>query len=172
MSNEQSLESLASEVLSEMVRLLGITAEVSCGELEGKRLKLCLDSGNAGRLIGRKGQSLESLELLLNRILKCANEKNPWVPVEVDGYSTGRTGGAGPRRRGERVDNEKFTCLATDTAKEVKLWRKEKKLGPFSPAERRVIHMTLKDDEEIFTESESIPGESGRKYVIVKLKGA
>ena len=172
MSNELSLEGLAHEALSEMVRLLGIEAVVSSGELEDKRLKMCLDCDNAGMLIGRIGQCLDSLELLLNRILKCANEENPWVPVEVDGYSTGRTGGSGPRRRGERVDSEKFECLANDSAKEVKRWQKEKRLGPFSPAERRVIHMTLKDDEEVLTESESIPGESGRKYIIIKLKGA
>lgn len=170
MMKSEALETTAITALSEMVRLLGIDAEVSAGALEDQRLKLCLNSTDAGRLIGRKGQSLESLELLLNRILKCADENNPWVPVEVDGYSTGRTGGDGPRRRGERVDQERFQSLANDTAKEVKLWQKEKKIGPFSPAERRIIHLTLKEDEEVFTESEALPEEGGRKFVIVRLK--
>lgn len=170
MMKPDELETKATTALTEMVRLLGIDAEVSAGVIEENRLKLCLNSGEAGRLIGRKGQSLESLELLLNRILKCADEDNPWVPVEVDGYSTGRTGGDGPRHRGENVDQERFECLASDTAKEVKRWQKEKKIGPFSPAERRIIHLTLQDDEEVLTESEAVPGEAGRKYVIVRMK--
>jgi spoIIIJ-associated protein len=172
MMKSEELGKKAVAALTDMVRLLGINAEVSAGVLEDQRLKLCLNSGEAGRLIGRKGQSLESLELLLNRILKCADEDNPWVPVEVDGYSTGRTGGDGPRHRGENVDQERFECLASDTAKEVKRWQKEKKIGPFSPAERRVIHLTLQDDEDVLTESEAVPGESGRKFVIVRLKNA
>ena len=170
MMKPDELETKATTALTEMVRLLGIDAEISAGVIEENRLKLCLNSGEAGRLIGRKGQSLESLELLLNRILKCADEDNPWVPVEVDGYSTGRTGGDGPRHRGENVDQERFECLASDTAKEVKRWQKEKKIGPFSPAERRIIHLTLQDDEEVLTESEAVPGEAGRKYVIVRMK--
>ncbi|MFA6929091.1 MAG: hypothetical protein WCT05_02110, partial [Lentisphaeria bacterium] len=89
MMEATALEEKATTALTEMVKLLGINAEVSAGALEDNRLKLCLNSSEAGRLIGRKGQSLESLELLLNRILKCSNEVNPWVPVEVDGYSTG-----------------------------------------------------------------------------------
>ena len=172
MMEATALEEKATTALTEMVKLLGINAEVSAGALEDNRLKLCLNSSEAGRLIGRKGQSLESLELLLNRILKCSDEENPWVPVEVDGYSTGRTGGDGPRRRGETVDQERFECIAVDTAKEVKRWQKEKKIGPFSPAERRVIHMTLREDSEVLTESEAIPGDSGRKYVVVRLKTA
>ncbi|NMA21468.1 MAG: hypothetical protein GX927_12905 [Lentisphaerae bacterium] len=172
MMKPDELETKATTTLAKMVELLGINAEVSTGVIEEDRLKLCLSSDEAGRLIGRKGQSLESLELLLNRILKCADEDNPWVPVEVDGYSTGRTGGDGPRHRGENVDKARFECLASDTAKEVKLWQKEKKIGPFSPAERRIIHLTLKDDEEVLTESEPVPGETGRKYVIVRLKNS
>ena len=126
MSNELSLEGLAHEALSEMVRLLGIEAVVSSGELEDKRLKMCLDSDNAGRLIGRKGQSLESLELLLNRILKCANE-------EIRGYRRGTaTRPAEPaaklRRRGERADSEKPNAY-NDSAKEGSAGKK-KRLQP------------------------------------------
>ncbi len=164
------LKDISVAVLSEMVEHLGLEATVTTDLIEGKRLKLCIDSKESGRLIGRKGQNLESLELLLNRIMKRNDENNPWIPVEVDGYSTGRTGGDGLRRRGERIDKERFECLAVEAAKEVKRWQQEKKLGPFSPAERRVIHITLEQDEQISTQSEPIPGDTGRKYVIVKLK--
>jgi spoIIIJ-associated protein len=164
------LRESAVTVLREMVEHLGMQAEIKTDLIEGERLKLCLESKESGRLIGRKGQNLESLELLLNRIMKRRDENNPWIPVEVDGYSTGRTGGDGARRRGERVDKERFECLATEAAKEVKRWRQEKKLGPFSPAERRIIHITLEQDEQLCTESEPIPGDRGRKYVIIKLR--
>ncbi|NLF92895.1 MAG: KH domain-containing protein [Oligosphaeraceae bacterium] len=170
MMDANELRDKAVAVLSEMVEHLGLQAKVTADLIDGERLKLCLESRESGRLIGRKGQNLESLELLLNRIMKRNDENNPWIPVEVDGYSTGRTGGEGPRHRGERVDKERFQCLATEAAKEVKRWQQEKKLGPFSPAERRVIHITLEQDEQICTESEPIPGDTGRKFVIVKLK--
>mgnify|MGYP000922541039 FL=1 len=164
----KDLETQALTTLNEMVGRLGIEAEISPVVSDENHLKLHIDSEEAGRLIGRKGQSLESLELLLNRILKCNDENNPWVPVEVDGYSTGRTGGSGPRRRGLKVDEEKLEAMANDTAKEVRLWQKDKKIGPFLPAERRIIHLTLKNEEDIVTESEEIEGEKAKKYIIVK----
>ena len=61
-------------------------------------------------------------------------------------------------------------AMAKDTAKEVKHWKKAKRLGPYLPAERRVIHTALKDDPDVTTES--IPAlEVGErmKYIEIKL---
>ncbi|MBR4125235.1 MAG: hypothetical protein IKR13_03450, partial [Victivallales bacterium] len=90
---------------------------------------------------------------------------------EVDGYSTGHTG-APPERHGI-LDNDTIMMLesmAKDTAKEVKHWKKSKRLGPYLPAERRVIHTALKDDSEVTTESIPAPEAGERmKYIEVKL---
>lgn len=170
MMEPAELESTAIDTLSEMIRLLGVAADVSPITEPDKPLKLSIVSEESGRLIGRKGQCLESLELLLNRILKRHDEQNPWVAVEIDGYTTGRTGEGAHRRGGERVEVERFQSIAHDAAKEVKRWQNEKKLGPYTPAERRVIHITLEDDADVMTSSEEVPGESSLKYVLVKPK--
>ncbi len=68
MSENISLE-IAKQTLEKMLELLGVQAEVSLPEnADDNRLFLKVD--DAGRLIGKKGQTLEALELVLNRILK------------------------------------------------------------------------------------------------------
>ena len=159
----------ASQTLHTMIDLLLLDNSVSVEQMPNGKPKLNVTTSNAGRLIGRKGQALESLELLLNRIMKCRNEENPWIPVEVDGYSTGRTGS--PEQHFGSIDVERFKSIANDAAKEVKRWGAEKRLGPYMPGERKVIHTTLKDDPEV--ETESIPADSPKmKYVIVRKKQA
>lgn len=158
----------AVEVLHTMIDMLLLENEISVEETENGNFKLNVATGNAGRLIGRKGQTLESLELLLNRIMKCRDEETPWIPVEVDGYSTGRVGDTA-RSHFANIDAARFKALALDAAKEVKRWGDEKKLGPYMPAERKAIHMALVDDPEV--ETESIPAEAPKmKYVIVRKK--
>ncbi|HQL09247.1 MAG TPA: KH domain-containing protein, partial [Lentisphaeria bacterium] len=99
---EKTQQEKAQQVLSELLRLLGTTAQVLCLEQDDD-FRLSVQSEEAGRLIGRKGQTLESLELILNRILRCQHnndESLPWVPVEVDGYSVTRRGNGDAGRSG------------------------------------------------------------------------
>ena len=171
MMTEQERKDLAKKTLDEMTALLelGATSTIMPGEHDN--FKLSIASEDAGRIIGRKGQSLEALELLLNRILKKNDEDAPWVPVEVDGYSTGHTG-APPERHGILDDDtiRMLESMAKDTAKEVKHWQKPKRLGPYLPAERRVIHTALKSDAAVTTESIPAPEAGARmKYIEVKL---
>lgn len=168
---DQEYKDLAKQTLEQMTTLLEYGATITVLPGEHDNFKLSIAAEDAGRLIGRKGQSLEALELLLNRILKKNSEEAPWVPVEVDGYSTGHTG-APPERRGILDDDTvmQLECMAKDTAKEVKHWKKSKRLGPYLPAERRVIHTALKGDPEVATESIPAPEAGERmKYIEVKL---
>ena len=165
-TNEQKQECIAT--LVRMTELLGFPVEVA--EKEGaETFTLSVQTGDAGRLIGRKGHYLMSLELLLNRIMRKRFEQCPWVDLDVDGYQKkarrprGERGGGG-----EVVDAARFETMAVDAAKEVKKWGEVRKLGPFSARERRVIHLTLKDDREVVTESEAIEG-SRQKKVVVRL---
>ncbi len=167
--SQEERQAKAVEFLQGALTRLGIQAEIEVEQAEEGAFKLQLQSENAGRLIGRKGQSLESLELLLNRVMKKHDEESPWVSIEVDGYSTGNTGDAG-RHGGDHPDFARLRAMAVDAAKEVRRWRNPKKLGPFNPAERRVIHLTLQDDEELVTESEPLPEGGKQKYVIIKVK--
>ena len=148
--------------LSRMVELLGFEVEIN--EVEDEQgITLSLKTDEPGRLIGRKGHYLQSMELLLNRILRKKYDKFPWVVLDVDGYQRQ----ARPRRRGAPVDVERLERMATDAAKEVKRWGEEKRVGPLNARERRVIHMTLRDNDDVVTESGPEEGQ-GLKRIIVR----
>jgi len=152
-------------VMTDMLGKLGFEAAVEPREEEGK-LILSLKCDKPGRLIGRKGVYIDSFELLLNRVLRKSYEKCDWVSLEIDGYQKRQ------HQRGERRSNVDVTMLegmARDAAKEVVRWGDEKRIGPFNSAERRVIHMALRDAEGIETESLPEDGD-GRKQVIIRAK--
>lgn len=188
----------ATRTLMTMLDFLGLEATLRVEE-KGSRLGIKISSPEAGRIIGRKGQSLESLQTLLDRILFRGEESGPRVMLDIDGYAQGnsRSGedregegnaeGGRPRRqfrdrderrggrrreggRGEgRSDmtEEDLRALALDKAKEVKKWGESVTLGEMNAHDRRIIHVTLQDDEELTTRSE---GEGSMKKVVISLK--
>jgi len=167
----EELQAKATETLQEMTAKLGIDTQVQVVATENDNFKLQVTAAEAGRLIGRRGQTLESLELLLNRIIRRNSEEAPWIPVEIDGYSTGRTGAETHHHHGlDKSEIGRFRAMARDAAKEVRMWKEPKKLGPFNPAERRQIHLALQDDEELTTVSEPLDDGSNKKYVIIQFK--
>ena len=176
--------------LATMFDYLGLSGTFRI-EDKGQKLEVKITSEDAGRIIGRKGQTLESLQLILNRIMFKGDEEFPRIMLDIDGYSNGdreprerrpRTGGEGEPRaerparsgrrgsfRGEesRQSVEQLEQQARDYAKEVKRWGEPYKTPEMNAHDRRIIHMTLKDDPEITTESE---GEGAMKKVIISLK--
>jgi spoIIIJ-associated protein len=150
-----------------MVALLGFTAEVGAQESE-EGLVLELKTSEAGRLIGRKGHCLQALELLLERMLRKQHADGPALQISIDGYRNPREEDPTQRRGARGVDEERLRRMAEDTAKEVKRWGEERRLGPLNAAERRVVHMTLRGDPQVCTESEP-PDPSGRKCIVVRL---
>ena len=189
----------ATRTLMTMLDFLGLEATLRVEE-KGNRLGIKISSPEAGRIIGRKGQSLESLQTLLDRILFRGEESGPRVMLDIDGYaqgnsrsSEGREGegegeGGRPRRqfrdrddrRGGRrreggrggegrsdMTEEDLRALALDKAKEVKKWGESVTLSEMNAHDRRIIHVTLQDDEELTTRSE---GEGSMKKVVISLK--
>ena len=173
---DEKLNELSRRTLLEMTQKLGLPIDCEIVPDGKDGFKLDVKSEEAGRLIGHRGQGLEALELLLNRIVRRSFDKAPWVSVEVDGYSTGHSeADEEQRRRGHgRMDEEtmeRFLCIARDAAKEVKYWKEERRLGPYMPAERRIIHNAIAEDEALVTESVPAPEAGERmKYVVVRLK--
>ncbi len=168
MAIDESIRKDSIEHLSRMVSLLGFRAEVGTEDAEDA-LILTLKTEDAGRLIGRKGHCLQALELLLDRMLRKQHGEGASVQISIDGYRNPREPGAESRRSGRgTVDEERLRTLAEETAKEVKRWGETQKTGPLSAAERRIVHMALRGDHEIETESEE-PDQNGCKCVIVRL---
>ena len=152
---------------------------------------ICLDicSEDAGRIIGRKGQSLESLQLLINRMCQKDDPDYPRIMLSIDGYSSRTPGGRNSRRddddngrrrggkgdrNGRRRGNDReggndeiIRQQALDAAKEVRLWGEPKTLPAMNAHDRRIVHITLKNEADIMTESE---GEGAKKTIVISMK--
>ena len=172
----------ASKTLSTMLDYLGLEAVVK-SEKRNSKINLVVSSNDAGRIIGRKGQSLESLQILLNRMMQNGKEDFPKVYLDIDGYSSGKNGpdSKGAHRSGERHsrpsrhfdekdDSGKDDILrqqALDAAKEVRRWGEAVTLPKMNSHDRRIIHISLENESDIQTES---TGDGSLKSVVVSLK--
>ena len=180
--------------LATMFDYLGLSGNFRIEE-KGQKLAVKITSDDAGRIIGRKGQTLDSLQLILNRIMFKGDDEFPRIMIDIDGYSSGereprerressgdegaprppRSGGRRQSSRGGRGDfeprqsTEQLEQQARDAAKEVKRWGDPVKMPEMNAHDRRIIHMALRDDPEITTESE---GEGAMKKVVISLKKA
>lgn len=116
---------------------------------------LCVDmSGdNMGILIGKRGQTLDSLQYLANRVANKHQEGYVRVKLDTEGYRA---------RRQSTLEN-----LAKSIAYKVKKTRRPIALEPMNPYERRIIHATLQGDSRVTTHSE---GEEPYRKVVVTLK--
>lgn len=175
--DEQSAKIIQS--LSTMFKLLGLDGTFRV-ESRGTKLGVKIASEDAGRVIGRKGQTLESLQLLVNRIMFKLDDDFPHVMLDIDGYANGerefKEGECRERRRfrrdngennGLRQTVEQLEQQARDAAKEVKKWGEPIKMPEMNAHDRRIIHLALQDDPEITTESD---GEGALKKVVISLK--
>ena len=178
MENTENLEQQqekAFRTLATMLDYLGLDAMLKT-EMKGSNIGIKITSEEAGRIIGRKGQTLENLQLLLNRMLFNGDRTFPRVSLDIDGYSRGdsRSGkrggkreGSNGERRGSGADEEQLRCQALDASKEVKRWGEPVVLKAMNSHDRRIIHITLEEDAELETCSE---GEGSLKKVIISLK--
>jgi len=180
----------ASKTLGTMLDYLGIEASIKAAEGENA-IKLTVFSDDAGRIIGRKGASLQGLQLLLNRVISKGDREAPRIMIDVDGY---QRPGRQPRERGERGERgerrgggdgerrprsgggrqgggergmtpdkeEQLKVRALEAAKEVKRWGDPVTLPPMNAAERRVVHLAIEADAEVTTESLEPEQEGGR----------
>lgn len=180
----------SAKTLNDMLKHLKLDATVKV-EAGDNAIKLMVASEDAGRIIGKKGQTLESLQFLVNRMMQKDDQDYPRIFIDIDGYSTG-----GPRRdrrgsdRRDRIGNgrrpsgrdgardndddrdfspnaEILRQQASDAAKEVRRWGESVTLPAMSARDRRIIHITLENESDIQTES---LGDGAKKRVVVSLK--
>ena len=178
MSEKTALEE-AREITEELMKYLDIPGTVTPADDEAGKM-LLLATEESGRLIGRKGQSLEALELVVNRILRkrrLEEENLPWIVLDVDGYHVTmpvqeEKGSTSTNRcsRLPREEEERLVAMANDIAREVRKIGKSRVIGPFSPAERRVIHVTLENDPDVETVSDEEADEHRGKKITVRLR--
>ena len=115
-------------------------------------LSINMEGSNMGILIGKRGQTLDSLQYLTNRVANKMQDGYVRVKLDTEDYR---------RRRKETLEN-----LAKNIASNVKRTRKTVSLEPMNPYERRIIHSALQSDPAVSTHSE---GEEPYRRVVVTL---
>ena len=162
--------SAAAATLVKLITLLGQQAEVR-ESADGDGLVLSVHTEKPGRLIGRKGQYLESLELVLNRMVHKATGEFADVVIDIDGYQRRERSARPPPAGADEAVPPELARLALDTARDVRLRGEPQTIGPLTAAERRGVHRVLRRVPEVASESGADEGEN-RKKVTIRLRPA
>jgi len=156
-SADMDIAALGKDVLSELLDLMNVAAEVDVREDVDEHTRVLLDVSGAdlGILIGRRGDTLSSLQYVVNLIASRKLRVNAGITVDVERYR---------ERRYESLRN-----LATRIADEVKSTDRSISLEPMPSNERRIVHLTLRDHPDVSTQS---VGHGEGRNVVVSPKGA
>ena len=148
-----SIPERAKEFLNEVFNAMNmvVTLDVKYDE-ENKNLNIDLSGDEMGILIGKRGQTLDSLQYLVSLVVNKGSEEYIRVKVDTEDYR---------KRRKETLEN-----LAKNIAYKVKRTKRSVSLEPMNPYERRVIHSALQNDRYVTTHSE---GEEPFRRVVVTL---
>jgi len=139
--------------LGEIIELMGIKAHVEAQKREEK-IFLEIKGDGSGLIIGKHGQTLDALQYIINKIAaKRYKELMEKVILDTENY------------RGRRVEALKNMTLRM--REKVKKSKKAVTIGPLNPQDRRVIHITLSEDEDVRTESN---GEGFYKKLVIMPK--
>ena len=144
----------AEKFLMDVLEAMDLKATVSLEEnKEEKTLDIDLAGDDMGVLIGKRGQTLDSLQYLVSLVVNKGEDDYIRVKVDTENYR---------QRRKDTLEN-----LAKNIASKVRRTGKAVTLEPMNPYERRVIHSALQNDRYVETHSE---GEEPFRKVVVALK--
>ena len=148
-----SVEDYAREFLNNVFAAMKLEVEILIKVNDSDRvIEIELKGDDMGILIGKRGQTLDSLQYLTNRVANKMQDGYVRVKLDTEDYR---------RRRKETLEN-----LAKNIANKVKRTRKTVSLEPMNPYERRIIHSALQSDPAVSTHSE---GEEPYRRVVVTL---
>ncbi len=149
-----SMEGRVETFLSDVFAAMNLTAssKVDFDEAE-KVLNIEITGDDTAVLIGKRGQTLDSLQYLVSLVANKGTDEYIRVKVDTENYR---------ERRKKTLEN-----LAKNIAFKVKRSRRSVSLEPMNPYERRIIHSALQDDKFVTTHSE---GEEPYRHVVVTMK--
>ena len=151
---KQSAEGSVRDFLSQIFAAMQMEVEILVKvDEEENMIDVELKGAEMGLLIGKRGQTLDSLQYLTNLAVNKNSENYYKVKVDTEDYR---------KRRKETLEN-----LAKNIAYKVKRTKRPVSLEPMNPFERRVIHSALQNDRYVTTHSE---GEEPFRHVVVTLK--
>ena len=151
---KSSVEDTAKDFLKDVFEAMDMTVvvEVKYDEAENY-MEIDLSGDEMGVLIGKRGQTLDSLQYLVSLVVNKNTENYIRVKVDTENYR---------QRRKETLEN-----LAKNISYKVKRTKRPVSLEPMNPYERRIIHSALQNDKYVTTHSE---GDEPFRHVVVVLK--
>ena len=148
------VEAVSKKFLTDIFAAMGIGVEIAAVYDESQRtLEVDLSGDEMGVLIGKRGQTLDSLQYLISLVVNKGTNEYIRVKVDTENYR---------QRRKETLEN-----LAKNIAYKVKRTRRPVSLEPMNPYERRIIHSALQNDRYVTTHSE---GDEPFRRVVVTPK--
>ena len=141
------------DVLQHILRYMNIHATVQVRSTNPLTLNIQGIHENLGLLIGRRGETLAALQLLVSLIVGHRTRHRMRIVVDAENY----------RERRE----ENLRSLALRVAQQVRNYRRSIALEAMPPHERRIVHIALSDSKDISTES---IGEGEARRVVISLK--
>lgn len=142
----------AKDFIRELCMAMNMIVTVEA-EIIDKQLLVNVSGDDVGILIGKRGQTLDAIQYLLNLVVNKGNASYLSVTLDTENYR---------KRRKDTLE-----ALAFNLAKKVKATRKSVRLEPMNPYERRIIHSVLQVDKDIATHSE---GDEPFRNVVITYK--
>ncbi len=143
------------QFVEHLIEKMGLNGSVEVTTRENARLGISINSRDSGLLIGRRGKTLDAIQLIVNAVIGRMGENTKLrVIVDTENYRTKR--------------EQKIVSLAEHVAQQVRRSGGSRLLEPMNPFERRIIHTTLNDAPDIETMSE---GEGLYKQIRISFKG-
>ncbi len=136
------LESRGKSLADELLRLVGVSCDVTVRPgIEAGEIVLDVTGDSGGLLIGRRGQTLDALEYVINRMMGRADDGGALrIVLDVEGYRE--------RRR------QYLETLANRLAEKARQTGRVVTLIPMSPRDRRIVHLALHEDATVTTRSQ------------------
>ena len=147
---DEEAEQLVSELIDYFLGAMGVVADTYIREDDEGTMTFEIDGPDAGLLIGRRGETLQALQFIVRMVTNRQLGRKAHVVIDIEDY------------RERRV--QMLRRLARRTAGRVGSSGREYSLEPMSPAERRIVHMSLAGHDEVRTESE---GEGNQRRVVI-----
>lgn len=145
------LEDVAKNFLSAVFKEMGLDVAIVLAVDDKNNMDIDLSGDNMGVLIGKRGQTLDSLQYLVSLVVNKESDHYVRIKLDTENYRT---------RRKKTLES-----LAGNLANKVKKTGKKFTLEPMNPYERRIIHSTLQNNNFVETHSEG--DEPYRKVIIV-----
>jgi len=137
------------EVLQKIIDSITEDAKIAI-EVKSNKTIYNVVGGNSALLIGKRGKTLEAIQLIVEKVINKKNEKRSRTLVDIEGYVEKR--------------NSYLKSLAKRLADKCKRFGKPMSLGEMNPHDRRIIHITLKNDKEVGTRSK---GEGALRKIVI-----